>query len=354
VRIESKFRALPLHSRRFQDFLVHQFAILLGALTPGAAEAAPLQYLSGAGDKAISLAPLTWGVLLISVTVIVVIVMLLAAAIWHRPGQNWTLGEKSALQSDQGGLNWLWIGVGLSTLVLLFSIVWTVKVLASIQTPSVKPAVTIEITGKQWWWQARYLSDDVSRSFTTANEIHIPVGVPVRLKLIGGDVIHSFWVPQLAGKMDAIPGQTNETWIEARMPGVYRGQCTEYCGLQHANMGLLAVAQTQADFQKWWTHQLAAPVPPSGRAQAGQADFQMRCANCHTVRGTEAAGALGPDLSHLMQRTTIAAATLPNNGPALENWISDPQHAKPGSMMPAPSLSENELVNIHTYLKTLD
>jgi len=167
-------------------------------------------------------------------------------------------------------------------------------------------------------------------------------------------VIHSFWVPQLAGKMDAIPGQTNETWIEAAMPGVFRGQCTEYCGLQHAHMGLLAIAQRQADFQKWWTHQLAAPAPPSGRAMAGQGDFQMRCGNCHTVRGTEAAGALGPDLSHLMQRATIAAATLPNDGPTLAHWIADPQHAKPGSLMPAPALSENELIDIHAYLKTLD
>ena len=191
------------------------------------AQAAPLQYLTGAGDKAMPVVSLTWGLLIISISVIVIIGLLLVGAIWRRPGEDWTPGARTALKSHEGGLNWLWIGVGLSTLVLLFSVVWTVKVLAEIQAPTPKPAVTIEITGRQWWWQVRYLSDDNARQFVTANEIHIPVGAPVRLKLVGGDVIHSFWVPQLAGKMDAIPGQTNETWFEASAPGVYRGQCTE-------------------------------------------------------------------------------------------------------------------------------
>ena len=130
--------------------------------------------------------------------------------------------------------------------------------MAQIQAPATKPAVTIEITGKQWWWQVRYLPDDTAHQFTTANEIHIPAGQPVRLKLIGGDVIHSFWIPQLAGKMDAIPGQINETWIEAAAPGTYRGQCTEYCGLQHARMALLVGgAKPDADFQ-------AVVVAPAG------------------------------------------------------------------------------------------
>lgn len=329
-------------------------ALLSAAFLSSPAQATPLQYLTGAGEKAIPVVALTWGLLLISIAVVAIVGLLLAGAIWRRPGQAWTPGARTALQSHEGGLNWLWFGVGLSTLVLLFSIVWTVKVLAGIQAPAQKPAVTIEITGRQWWWQVRYLADDSARSFVTANEIHIPVGAPVRLKLIGGDVIHSFWVPQLAGKMDAIPGQTNETWIEASAPGVYRGQCTEYCGLQHAHMGFLVVAQPMTEFGRWWDHQLGAPATPHDRALAGQGDFQMHCANCHAVRGTEAAGALGPDLSHLMQRATIAAGQLPNNGPVLAHWISDPQSTKPGSLMPVPSLMETELADIHAYLKTLD
>lgn len=319
-----------------------------------AAIAQPLEYLTAAGDRAVPVVWLTWGLLFISLAVIVVIALLLAGAIWHRPGQAWVRGEKGLLLSHGGGLNWLWIGVGISTLVLLFSVVWTVDVLARIQSPATRPAVTIEITGKQWWWQIRYLSPDPSRQFTTANEIHLPAGIPVRVRLIGGDVIHSFWLPRLAGKMDAIPGQTNETWIEAATPGIYRGQCTEYCGLQHAHMGLVAVAQKPGDFQKWWNGQLAAPVAVGGPQRTGQHDFEMHCGNCHAVRGTAAAGALGPDLSHLMQRSTIAAASLPNDGPTLAHWMADPQNLKPGSLMPAPVLSEQELANIHAYLKTLD
>jgi cytochrome c oxidase subunit 2 len=275
---------------------------------------------------------------------------LLAGAIWHRPGQGWTVGDKAALLAHQGGLNWLWIGVGVSTLVLLFSIVWTVQVLAQIQAPPAKPAVTIEVTGRQWWWQVRYLSDEVSQQFTTANEIHIPTGVPVRLKLIGGDVIHSFWVPQLAGKMDAIPGQTNETWLEAAAPGIYRGQCTEYCGLQHAHMGLMVVSDTPADFRKWWDHQLDMPFTDN---VPGQDLFEGHCGGCHTVRGTDAAGSLGPDLSHLMQRATLASVSLPNDHASLARWISDPQSIKPGSQMPAPQLSGSELAQVQSYLETL-
>jgi cytochrome c oxidase subunit 2 len=226
--------------------------------------------------------------------------------------------------------------------------------LAQIQAPATKPAVTIEITGRQWWWQVRYLSDDVSRQFTTANEIHIPVSVPVRLKLIGGDVIHSFWVPQLAGKMDAIPGQTNETWIEVAAPGAYAGQCTEYCGVQHAKMALLVVAETAGDFRQWSVHQLTAPNTPEGQAMAGRHDFQASCAGCHAVRGTDADGSLGPDLSHLMQRHTIASGVLPNNDATLAHWIADPQGLKPGNRMPTLPLPENQLADIHAYLKTLD
>ena len=331
-----------------------QAAILSATILGTNAQAAPLQYLTGAGEKASPVVALTWGLLVISIAVVVVVGLLLAGAIWRRPGEAWTPGARTAIKSHDGGLNWLWIGVGISTLVLLFSIVWTVKVLADIQMPGRKPAITIEVTGRQWWWRVRYVSDDSGSQFVTANEIHIPVGAPIRLKVIGGDVIHSFWVPQLGGKMDAIPGQINETWIEASTPGTYRGQCSEYCGVQHAHMSFLVVAQSAKDFRKWWDHQLAPPSPPEGLAQAGEADFQKHCGNCHTVRGTKATGVFAPDLSHLMQRMTIAAGQLPNDGPDLVHWISDPQSVKPGTLMPAPSLSGTELADIHAYLQTLD
>lgn len=314
----------------------------------------PLQYLSGAGSKAAPVVALTWGVLLISIIVILVIGALLAGALWRRPREPWVQGQKSAILPHDGGLNWLWIGVGLSALVLLFSIAWTVRVLADIASAPAAPAATIEIIAHQWWWELRYLDAASRRQFTTANEIHIPVGHPVRLKLVSDDVIHSFWVPQLAGKMDAIPGQTNETWIEADRAGVYRGQCTEYCGVQHARMGIVLVAEPPDQFRKWWAHQLAAPRTPQGGALNGQRQFQRHCGGCHAVRGTEAAGTLGPDLSHLMRRSTIAAGLLPNDRATLTHWIADPQSLKPGAFMPAPPLSADELAAVDAYLETLN
>jgi len=234
-------------------------------------------------------------------------------------------------------------------MALLFTVAWTLKVLASIQAPPTPPRVTIEVTGRQWWWQVRYLSDDPARQFDTANEIHIPAGEPVRLKLIGGDVIHSFWVPQLAGKMDAIPGQINETWIEAARPGTWEGQCTEYCGVQHAKMLLRVVADTPADFAAWQAHQREGAAPA-----VGQALFVNSCGNCHAVRGTGANGSFGPDLSHLMQRRTLASASLPNDAPTLMRWIADPQSLKPGNRMPAVALAPEQRAQLITYLRTLN
>jgi cytochrome c oxidase subunit 2 len=216
--------------------------------------------------------------------------------------------------------------------------------------------VTIEVTGQQWWWKARYLNEsDPSAVLTTANEIHIPTGEPVRVKLIGADVIHSFWVPQLTGKTDAIPGQTNEMWLEAEKPGRYRGQCTEYCGWQHAHMAVFVIAEPRADFEKWLTAQLQpAPSPPGGsEAARGEQLFVDHCGVCHKVLGTEAGGTVGPDLTHVMSRATIAAGTLPNTIGNLSGWIANPQTIKPGALMPNLYLSGPELQGIRSFLLTL-
>lgn len=322
----------------------------LAGLFGAPVKAAPLEYLTGSGEKAGPVIALTWGVIVISLVVIAVITALLAGAVWKKPPLTMAVGEKTMIGSEEGGHNWLWIGAGISSLVLLFAIVWTVVVLAKVIAPPTPPKVTIEITGRQWWWQARYDSPDPSRVFVTANEIHIPAGQPVRLRLIGGDVIHSFWVPQLSGKTDTIPGQINETWLEARQPGVYRGQCTEYCGLQHAHMGIVMIADTPADFRKWWGHQLEAAHATN---LPGEADFVAHCGGCHAVRGTAAAGVFGPDLSHLMTRTTIAAGTFPNNAEMLRHWISDPQSLKPGALMQAPEITSSQLDQIYAFLETL-
>lgn len=318
--------------------------------------ATPLDYLHSSGNKASIVLPLTWAVLIVSIAVIIIISALVAGAIWRRPGIAVPApGAELPLGRPKGGLRWIWVGVGISSAVLLASVIWTVAVLAQINSPATPSALTIEVTGHQWWWQVRYLNSDPSRVFTTANEIHIPAGVPVKFRLIGGDVIHSFWVPALTGKTDLIPGQTNETWLEADSPGIYSGQCTEYCGVEHARMGLIVVAQSPTDFRKWYANQLRSPaLATNGQVAAGVLNFNAHCGSCHAVRGTDAGGVLGPDLSHLMVRTTIAAAEFPNNPAELAHFISDPQGMKPGILMQMPELSGNELADILSYLKTLN
>lgn len=313
-------------------------------------DASPLSYLTSAGAKADMTLPLTWGLAIISVAVVVIVSVLVLTAISRARARA---GEDIAAV-DANASWWVYFGVLLSTFVLVVTLVWTVRVLAVVNAPPGKPALTIEITGNQWWWKARYLDDDPSKVLTTANEIHIPAGKPVRIQLLGGDVIHSFWVPALAGKTDAIPGQVNTAWIEASDPGRYRGQCTEYCGLQHAHMAFDVVADVPDDFSKWLGAQLApAPEATSDALKQGQHDFEFHCGACHTVRGTEAGGTVGPDLTHLMSRRTIAAGAAPNNAGMLAAWIANPQAIKPGTRMPTLGLAGPQIGDIAAYLATL-
>jgi cytochrome c oxidase subunit II len=246
------------------------------------------------------------------------------------------------------------LSAGAVTAALLALVIRAGTSVAANEDPPPSAPLTIEVIGHQWWWQIRYLSEEPSRNFTTANEIHIPVGQTVRFRLISADVIHSFWVPALGGKTDLIPGQTNIMALEAIRPGVFRGQCAEFCGIQHANMALVVVALEPDAFRAWWDAQLNPPPPiTSQEVKTGETAFVQKCGLCHAVRGTRAGGIVGPDLSHLMQRRTIAAGTLPNNIGYLAAWIADPQRKKPGNIMPKPDISAAELQQIITYLQTL-
>ena len=211
------------------------------------------------------------------------------------------------------------------------------------------------MTGYQWWWDVRYEDSLPIRRLRTANEIHIPVGRPVRLLLESGDVNHSFWVPRLQGKLDLIPGQTNTLWLQADEPGVYQGQCAEYCGEQHAHMGLLVVAQPPDEFARWYEGQLAgAAEPTDSLRRRGQEVFTgSGCALCHAVRGTGAMAAVGPDLTHLASRRTLGAGMVPNTRGYLGGWIVNPQAIKPGNRMPAMPLSGPELQALLAYLEGL-
>ncbi|XSG82015.1 MAG: cytochrome c oxidase subunit II [Methyloligella sp. ZOD6] len=316
----------------------------------------PLSYLTGAGARAYPVVGLTWGVLAISVAVVLIVgALLLQGVLKRRMRSEEEEAESKPIDRPSSGLQWIYVGVGVSSIVLLASAVWTMTTLAEVSAPSGEPALTIEITAHQWWWEARYLSDRSDRIFTTANEIHIPTGEPVRFVLGSGDVIHSFWVPALFGKTDAIPGQINRTWLQADETGVYRGQCTEYCGAQHAKMGFTVVAESPADFKMWRDAQLQpAEEPAEGTPAArGEKIFTARCGGCHRVRGTVAGGALGPDLTHLMSRGMIAAGSMENTTANLAGWIADPQAVKPGTQMPTMPLSGAELNAVVTYLEGL-
>lgn len=235
--------------------------------------------------------------------------------------------------------------------VLVLHAVWTARTLGSIAE---RDMPVIEVTGHQWWWEVSYLHGETP-VLRTANEMHLPVGQAVALDLKSRDVIHSFWVPKLHGKVDMIPGRVNRILVRADRPGVFRGQCAEFCGLQHAHMGLVVVAQPRDEYDRWLREQrLPAPEPANDETRRGREVFVSgQCAVCHTVRGTTAFGNTGPDLTHLASRRTIAAATLPNTRGHLGGWIADPQAIKPGNRMP-PSHFESEDFNaLLAYLESL-
>lgn len=237
-------------------------------------------------------------------------------------------------------------------LVLLAASVFTDRAIARL---SLKNAVNIEVTAHQWWWTVRYNDGPVSQIFETANEIHVPVGRPVIVTLHADDVIHSLWMPALAGKRDLIPGRTSIMRFQADQPGLYTGRCAEYCGLQHTYMDFDVQAQPQAQYEAWRQQQLQpAAIPADATARHGMELFQsVSCAMCHTVQGTLAQGKRAPDLTHVASRRTLAAGTLPMTPGNLGAWIADPQKIKPGSNMPATPLSNDDLAAIVAYLGTL-
>jgi cytochrome c oxidase subunit 2 len=216
-------------------------------------------------------------------------------------------------------------------------------------------AIAIEIIGNQWWWYVRYPNDDPSRIVVTANEFHIPVGKPVMIRGTSHDVIHSFWVPNLHGKRDLIPSRISTLWIQADRPGRFRGQCAEFCGLQHAHMALWVVAEPEDRFEAWMQKQLQPAAEPSDAnlARGQQIFLQNACVMCHTISGTPAHGQTAPDLTHFGSRSTLAAGTLANNKGNLGGWIADPQGVKPGNHMATINLPSEDLQPLIDYLESL-
>jgi cytochrome c oxidase subunit II len=224
--------------------------------------------------------------------------------------------------------------------------------MANARTPK---ALVIEISARQWWWDVTYRSGDAQQFLRTANELHLPVGIPAHVVLRSSDVIHSFWIPNLAGKQDVIPGRQIDAIIVPKNKGTYRGQCAEFCGTQHANMALDVMVESKEDFARWWAAQLRpAAAPTNPQAMAGYRYVTTReCSMCHNISGTPASGRVGPDLTHIASRKSLGAGALPMNRGNLYAWVADPQSQKPGNHMPTVGLEPQELHGVIAYLETL-
>ncbi len=266
-----------------------------------------------------------------------------------------TLGVDPAAErrAEQGSRRIIvYAGIAMPVAVLTVVFGSTVATLRALRTPEIPPENVIHINGRQWWWEVSY----PAFQFETANELYIPVGEPVQIVLEAEDVIHSFWVPVLHGKLDLVPGQTNRFWIQADEPGEFWGVCAEYCGTQHARMAFVVIATERPQYDAWVARQQQpAAEPADDLTRAGLQTFLTTgCIECHAVRGTEATGDLGPDLTHLASRLMLASGAVENNTGNLGGWISDPQHIKPGAYMPATDLTGPQLQALLAYLQTLE
>jgi cytochrome c oxidase subunit 2 len=282
--------------------------------------------LSAHGPAATAIAELAWVLFAGGAAILLAVLVLTAYAVSTRPA--WLAREGFIAAA----------GIAFPVLALSLLLVY-VYVMSGRMHAGPSPAVRIEVVAEQWWWRIRY------PGFETANEIRIPAGRPVELVLRSADVIHSFWVPSLAGKVDMIPGRDNRLRLIAQKSGEFRGQCAEFCGGPHAKMALHVIAEDPERFETWMKSQL--------QVQSSHALFLARCAVCHTVRGTAAAGTRGPDLTHVGSRRFIAAGTLPNTQGNLAGWIAGSQHIKPGNLMPDMGLSGEELQSLAVYLASL-
>ncbi len=334
--------------RRFFPLLI-AFLLVLAAL-PLAGDAAAASIFDPHSPSGTAIARLFWLVLGISAIVFIVVeVALIAFAVRYR--QRGEAGEPHQIFGNRR-MELLWTGIPAVTLAIVFGIMAFTMHSVSASPKNDPNALTIEVIGHQWWWEYRY----PGQQFVTANELHLPVGQPVHLRLGSADVIHDFWVPQLGRKMDLIPGQTNDLWVRADDPGVYTGACAEYCGAQHAGMRLRVVAESPTDFANWVAGQQGGEPQPTSATERGRTLFfqgQGDCTSCHAIAGTTAKGNVGPDLSHVGGRATLAAGVITNTPDNMQRWLTNPQAIKPGNRMPNLRLSDADVRDLAAYLESL-
>jgi cytochrome c oxidase subunit 2 len=300
------------------------------------------------GREALAIDPLFWSVTGISAAITGLVMLVTAIALWGP--ERWRA---------QLGRDWIvwWGGIVLPCVVLSALLVYGLFVLQAGSTRSTEargPGITV--VGKRWWWEVVYDGAD-GEKIVSANEIRLPVGRPVPIRLESDNVIHSFWVPQLAGKLDMIPGRTNVLTLEATEPGLSRGQCAEFCGGAHALMSFYVVAMSLEDYETWLRNEASpAREPQTDEQRRGKTLFlQNGCGACHAIRGTDALGTIAPDLTHVGSRMSLASATLPNDAEAFARWIVDNQHIKPENLMPAFNyFAPDDLAAMGAYLDSLD
>jgi cytochrome c oxidase subunit II len=324
--------------------------VVLPAIAAGVAGCGKQSILTTRSKPAHDIALLWWWMLAAAAIVFLGAVAMLVLAWWRRdrPGLPF-VGEREDL--SQGMVLVFGIVVPLVALVALFGVSDVYLVGQTSPPDPSSTRLTLNVIGHQWWWEIRY---DDGRAIT-ANEIHIPVGTRVNVVATSADVIHSFWVPALNRKIDMIPGLRNRVLLYASEPGVYRGQCSQFCGLQHANMAMKVFAQRPAAFRAWLAGQeRPATTPTTGRAAAGRRLFtSAQCASCHTISGTPAQGTVGPNLSHVASRTSLASDEIPNTAAWLTAWLRNPQKIKPGDRMPDLGLSSSQISDLVAYLEQL-
>jgi cytochrome c oxidase subunit 2 len=314
--------------------------------------------LHPAGPQAARIERLWWLMFWVAVAVFVAVISVLSGAVGR--SRTKTAGMPPPVLDttapDRTATKFISVAVAITVIVLFVLLVDSV-IAGKNETQSLvsKNPVSITVTGHQWWWEVTYPNNDASQTLETADEIHIPVGVPVVINTAADDVIHSFWVPNLNGKRDLIPGYSTAFWIQADKPGVYRGQCAEFCGIQHAKMAFYLVAQSPEEFQQWLQQQLkSAPEPNTEQKRHGRDVFvSNQCVMCHTIRGTIAGSRVGPDLTHIASRMSLGAGTLPNNVGNMAAWIADPQGIKPGCRMPPNELAADDQQALLAYLESL-
>ena len=286
-------------------------------------------------------------VIVVMVVIFAVVVGIVMYALLGFP--RWREGECDPQQGEGNKtIEIVWTAIPLAIVTMLF--VLSARTMG-ISDPPPPPKPDIVVIGHQWWWEARYTNSGA----VVANEIHIPVGKPVALRLDAVDVLHEFWVPELGRKITSVPGHPNHLWIQSDKPATYLGFCTEFCGTQHAWMHFLLVAQPEEEFQKWQQAQLlAAPPPSSENAQKGLALFQqMSCVNCHAIKGTTPSATFGPDLTHFASRKQLGAGIAENTPDNLRRWLRNPQQVKVGAKMPNFKFTEEQVTQLADYIETL-